>query len=95
MICINTPSSLVGLLPEAVDVYYYITLGNRQELKTLWALGLNGQYLMSFWMFFYCRDGGRITSAFGTDGSSLVRKRGAESEARRAAGWSVKASSGI
>jgi len=29
VICINTPSSFVGLLPKAVDVYYYITLGNR------------------------------------------------------------------
>lgn len=49
------------LTPYVQDVYYYITLGNRQELKTLFgSLGLLSEYQKTYKLF--CGGGWRITA---------------------------------
>lgn len=53
-----------GLTPYVRDVYYYITLGNRQELKTLWVLGLTVQKSEIILDILYCREGGELLQRF-------------------------------
>lgn len=50
-----------GLTPYVQDVYYYITLGNRQELKTLFgSLGLLSEYQKTYKLC--CGGGWSITA---------------------------------